>query len=57
MTQYQSPITAEGKRASKMKIATSDVPEVAPTPKAEALSEEEIDKKIDEVLDGEVDNV
>lgn len=57
MTQYQAPITAEGKRAAKLKVAPkSDAPK-APAVKAEPLSEEEIDKKIDEVLDGEVDNV
>lgn len=52
ITSYVAPITPEGKRAVQQKVET---PKAAPTPANEesTLSRAELDKKLDEILDGD----
>ncbi|MDP2631627.1 MAG: 30S ribosomal protein S6 [Candidatus Uhrbacteria bacterium] len=52
ITAYQPPLTPEGKRTAQRKKA--DESKQQATPSAERMSVEELDKKLDEILDSDI---
>ncbi|MFH1631968.1 MAG: 30S ribosomal protein S6 [bacterium] len=50
---YEPPLTPEGKRTAKPR-KTTEVPKREAAPVQEKLSSEELDKKLDEILDSDI---